>query len=231
MGALGLIGGLIQKRPDVPEFKPVDAQAEQRKAISGNQSALPDAMKLAGDVNAFNQDQLLSALRKSIPNFDALQKRGSQIVEDFTAPGIPKDIQDLIQRRSAAKSLGGGYGGSEAAKNLELRDLGLTGLELAGKKMAALESWIGFARQNATSPMMDVSSMFIAPQQQIGLAVSERDKQFNRDWANEVNRANNAWETILGKEMQNTEGQIMSLASSVAGSYFGGGGKGGMFGG
>ena len=124
----------------------------------------------------------------------------------------------MIQRKSASQALGGGYGGSQAHSNLTLRDLGLTGLDLAGKKLNAAESWLGFARRNIAAPQFDISSMFLTPQQQIGLSTSERDKQFNRDWSNEVNRANNAWETILGKEMQNTESQMMSMISSVAGS-------------
>jgi hypothetical protein len=218
MGLFSLVGGLIQKRPDVPEFKQVDAQAEQMKAIGGNQAALPGASKLAGDINAANQDMLLANLRKAIPNYDKTMQNTSQMVADFAAPGVPKDLQDLIQRKSAAKAIGGGFGGSQAHTNLELRDLGLTGIDLAGKKLAAAESWLGFARQNAMAPQFDVSSMFLSPQQQINLAVGERDKQFNRDWSNEVNRANNAWETILGKEMQNTEAQMMSMISSVAGS-------------
>ena len=218
---MSLIGGLIQKRPDVPEFKPVDAQAQQMKVISGNQAALPEAQKMASGINAANQDMLLENLRKAVPGYDKISANASKLVEDYTAPGIPKDIQDLIRRKSTARALEGGFGGSQAATNLELRNLGLTGLELAGKKLGAAESWLGFARQNIMAPQFDVSSMFLSPQQQISLAVGERDKQFNRAWSNEVNRANNAWETILGKEMQNTEGQIMGIIQSAAGSLGG----------
>lgn len=223
MGLMGLVGGLIQKRPDVPEFKPINAQEEQQKSITGNIAAFDNASQLASKVNAMNQQQLMDQLRASTPRYDELLKRGSDIVADFAAPGIPKDIQDLIQRKSTAKALAGGFAGSQAGTNLELRDLGLTGLQLAGQKMSAIEGWLGFARQAATAPTMDITSMFLTPQQQIGLAVSERDKQFNRDWSNEVNRANNAWETILGKELQSSEGQIMGMIGSIAGSYFGGG--------
>lgn len=221
MGLFSLVGGLIQKKPDVPEFKPVDAGAEQLKSISGNRAALTGASELAGSVNRFNQGELMDALRSAVPNYDQISANAGKLVEEFTAPGIPKDIQDLIRRKSTARAVEGGYGGSQAATNLELRNLGLTGLELASKKLGAAESWLGFARQNMVAPQFDVTSMFLTPQQQIGLAVSERDKQFNRDWSNEVNRANNAWETILGKEMQSTEGQIVGMVGSVAGSYFG----------
>lgn len=228
MGVFSLIGGLIQKRPDVPEFQKVNAQGEQQKAIEGNIAAFDSASQLANKVNSLNQEQLMSQLRASTPRYDELMKRGSDIVAEFSAPGIPKDLQGLIQRKSAAKALSGGYAGSQAATNLELRDLGLTGLELAGKRMSAIESWLGFARQAATAPTMDVTSMFLSPQQQIGLAVSERDKQFNRDWSNSVNRANNAWETVLGKEMQNSEAQMMSMVTSVLGSLGGAAGGAAM---
>ena len=174
---MGLIGGLIQKRPNVPEFKPVDAQAEQIKAISGNQAALAKASELASGVNSANQDALLESLKKAIPGYEKISANASKLVEDYTAPGIPKDIQDLIRRKSTARALEGGFGGSQAATNLELRNLGLTGLELAGKKLGAAESWLGFARQNIMAPQFDVSSMFLSPQQQISLAVGERDKR------------------------------------------------------
>jgi len=66
MGLMGLIGGLIQKRPDVPEFKKVDAAAEQKSAITGNVAALGGAGELAKGVNALNQGELLAALRGSL---------------------------------------------------------------------------------------------------------------------------------------------------------------------
>lgn len=233
-GLFSFAGNVMKKKVAVPEFKPVDAQAQQAKAIEGNLSNLPEAQRLASEVNTFSQDELIKQLRKAIPNYDELQKRGSEIVTEFSAPGIPKDIQDLIQRRSAAKSLGGGYGGSEAGKNLELRDLGLTGLELAGKKLSAIESWMNFAKSSATSPMMDVTSMFITPQQQISLAVSERDKQFNRDFASNQLQAAQHWRTYLGNEFVEFGGSLKGAGSGMMGGGMGGVGSprksGGSFG-
>lgn len=217
-------GNLMKKRVAVPEFKPVDAQQEQLQAIQGNFAALPEAQALASQVNAFSQDQLLTALRGAIPRFDELNQRGSDLVAEFAAPGIPKDLQALIQRKSAAKSAAGGYAGSQSATNLEARDLGLTGLQLTGQKLSAIESWIGFAKQNTVAPMMDITSQFLRPQEQIALAVSERDKQFNRDFVNSQVTAAQHWRTLMGNEFVEFGGALKGAGSGMMGGGMGGGG-------
>ena len=226
-GLFSFAGNVMKKKVTVPIFNEVNAQAQQEKAIEGNLSALPEASRLASGVNEFNQAELLKQLRNAIPNYDQLQQRGSDIVTEFSAPGVPKDIQDLIQRKSSAKALGGGYGGSQSHTNLELRDLGLTGLELAGKKLNAIESWLGFAKQNAMAPMMDVTSMFITPQQQISLAVSERDKRFNRDFAASVLKAQQHWRTYMGNEFVEFGGTLKGVGAGMMGGGMGGGGAAG----
>ena len=160
-------GNLMKKRVAVPAFVPVNAQQQQMKAIQGNAEAMPELEKLGTSVNQYNQGELLDALRNAIPNYDKIAANAGKLVEDYTAPGIPKDIQDLIRRKSAARATEGGYAGSQAATNLELRNLGLTGLELANKKLGAAESWLGFARQNLVAPQFDVTKMFLTPQDQI----------------------------------------------------------------
>lgn len=219
-------GNLMKKRVAVPEFKPIDSQAEQKKAVDANAANLPGAQSLASDVNRFNQAELMDALRSAIPNFDQIAENTNRLVQDFTAPGIPQDIQDLIRRKSTARAVEGGYGGSQAATNLELRNLGLTGLELASKKLGAAESWLGFARQNMVAPQFDVTSMFLTPQQQIALSVSERDKQFNRDFANNQISAAQHWRTLMGNEFVEFGSSLKGAGSGMIGSGMGGGGGG-----
>jgi hypothetical protein len=170
------------KKPSVPKFLPISAQAEQGKAVGANLANFGDMTKLSSEVNQYNQDQLLSMLRSTIPGYDKMVQGVAGNINSQLNGEIPADVQALIQRKAASKSLTGGYGGSGMARNLEARDLGLTSLQLTQQGLNNAESWIANARQYQTPSMMDVSSMFITPQQQIAQSTYERDAQWNRNW-------------------------------------------------
>ncbi len=182
MAVGGVIGGLLSgKKPKVPAFRKVDATAEQGNAISGNLSNFDQAAELTGKTNEFTQEQLIESLRRAIPGYDDMVSKSSSVIEGQLRGELSQDVQDQISRRAAARGLAGGFSGSGMARNLELRDLGLTSLQ---QTQAGLTNSMNFLRNQAgiaVGPQMNVTSMFLSPSQRIAHEVGERNLEFQRN--------------------------------------------------
>lgn len=170
------LGG--DKKARVPYLKPIDIDGEQSAAIAANQSMLPAAQKLAGDVNLFNQSQMEGAFNQALPGYDRIKQQVADNISALTKGQIPDDVANEIFRRTSSQAYAGGFGGSGMARNLSARNLGLTSLDLMGQGQDSAQKWLS----STVAPQMDVTSMFISPMQRIGVRTAERDTQFNRDW-------------------------------------------------
>lgn len=217
-----IIGGLLQEKPKVPEFKGVDVQAEQAKATTGNIANFGQASQLGAKVNQFNQDQLLGMLRKAIPGYDNIMNQGSNLIQSYMRGEIPQDVKNQIGRNSAETSIAGGYGGSGMARNLEARDLGLTSLQLTQQGLSSADKWLNSAAARSTPQMFDVTSMFVSPMQQTAVSIGERDSRFQRDWVKNQLDAEYSLGTVVGRAIIKTDDQITQMLSSVAGSAMSG---------
>jgi hypothetical protein len=215
---------LFGKKPKLPDLKEVSLQEEQKKSIEGNRSVLPELMGLAREVNAFNQEETMKAREASLPGYkNVLAKTQEQLMSQLKGE-IPKDVQDLIQNQAAARSLGGGYGGSGASRNLVARDLGLTSLGIVDKGLAAADRWLTTGSRFLTGPTFDVTSAFITPMQQAGFTVNERNTRWNYQWfKNQLDAQPEPWQQAIDQITTWLE----SSATSYAGMAMGGGGGGG----
>lgn len=158
--------------PDYPELD--DAQEE---ATRFNTNRLPDITELGSKVNAFNQDELERMLRHAIPNLTEINEGVGDSLASMVRGQLPKDVADLIERKSAEKAVGGGFTGSGMHRNMSARDLGLTSLELTQRGISSAERWISSARQSQTAPLYDVTSMFVSPAQQF----AAKEGKYQRD--------------------------------------------------
>lgn len=173
IGGVGsLVGGLLGagSKPKLPPFTPVDAQAEQQKAIGGNLANFQNASELASKASSFDQDTLTNQLRKAIPGYDQIVQKASQNIESQLSGQINPDVAAQVQRASAARALAGGYAGSGAAGNLSARDLGLTSMQIQQQGFGNALNYIQNQRQTATAAPTSVTSMFLTPAQRIGVA-------------------------------------------------------------
>lgn len=216
-----IVGGLLQEKPDVPKFTPIDTTKEQAKAVAGNIANFGQISKLAGQANTFNQEELNKMLESAIPGYHSMVTSIGGRINDFLSGTIPKDVMGNVERSSAYRSLSGGYGGSGMARNLVARDLGLTSLQLIEKGIDAGSRWIATAKANTVAPQFDVSSMFITPQQRIATTMWNKEGQFNRDWLNNQVKAEYSTGTVVGKAIVKTDDQITQMLSSAAGSAAG----------
>jgi hypothetical protein len=219
---------LFGKKPKLPDLKDVSLQEEQKKSIAGNKSVLPELMGLASEVNAFNQAETMKAREASLPGYkNVLSKTQEQLMSQLKGE-IPQDVQDQIQNMSAARSLGGGYGGSGVAGNRVARDLGLTSLGIVDKGLAAADRWLTTGSRYLTGPTFDVTSAFIKPMEQARFAVDERNTRWNYQWfKNQLDAQPEPWQQAIDQITTWLE----SSATSYASMAMGGGGMGGMGGG
>jgi len=88
-------------------------------------------------------------------------------------------VQRAITDRAAARSVQGGFGGSQFARNLELRDLGLTSLQRIDTAMG--QSAQALSQYASMTPRSSVGSMFLSPQARLTFAQGERNQRFERD--------------------------------------------------
>lgn len=218
-----MIGGLLESKPKVPQFYPIDTTKEQGKAVAGNISNLPDITKLAGSVNTFNQAELDRMLESAVPGFHKMLGDTRDRISGFIKGELPQDVVESIGRSAAFKSLSGGFGGSGMARNLVARDLGLTSLQLMQQGVDAGSRWLATARQAAVAPQFDPSSMFITPAQRIAVTQFNRTGQFQRDWMQNQLDSQYSTGTIVGRGLADIGQGITGLATSVAGSAAGGG--------
>lgn len=216
-----IIGGLLQEKPDVPVFKPIDTTKEQSAAVRGNIANFADISKLAGDANMFNQEQLNKMLESAIPGYRSMVSNIGGKINSMLSGELPSDVSEQVGRNAAYRSLSGGYGGSGMARNLVARDLGMTSLDLISKGIDAGSRWITTAKQNTVANQFDVASMFITPQQRIQTQMWNREGQFQRDWMKNQVDAEYSAGTIVGKAIVKTDDQITAMAASVAGSAAG----------
>ena len=224
---MAIIGTLIGKaafgdsafgtKPIVPELRAINIDQVQQQAAAGNQAALPQLSELASSVNASNAKQTRAVLDMQLPGQtqQAVDFVGSQLRGE-----VPMDVQQLIQNRSASSAFSLGVPGSGIARNINLRDLGLTSL---GQKQQGLQNYGALAGLLAPQKF-DVSSMFYSPQQRLAFDVSERNDQFKRNFAaNQISAAPDPFAQSMTQALINDEESIMKMAGSVVGAASNGG--------
>lgn len=247
---MGLFGDLIQSamggfpsKPNVPAWQNLSLSNAQTQAIAANQAALPASQGLVSGVNQFTRDQIQQMLEQAIPGFQKIAGSASSTISDLLAGKIPGDVQQAVQSASAARAVGGGYGGTGMHSNLVARDLGLTSLDLTGKGLSSAQSWLQTMNSIYSPGMMNVSSMFISPMQQFETEMQNQEAAWGVNWLqNQINALPDPATAAISKDlggMADTAAMAIPYfgafygASSMGGgggigSLLGGGGGGGL---
>lgn len=220
--------GLRGKDPNslvVPPAPNVDPSAQQINAATGNLAVLPKAEELAGATNEATARQFLAMMEKLIPGFANISKTIAGNIGSMVRGELPKDVEALIGRKAAEKGIVRGTGGSQFDDYGQLRDLGLTSLEMTDRGLNSAQRWMSSQPQP-----FNVTSMFLNPAQRIA----------TEQW-NEVNRFNAQFMrnqiSMLPSNEDMAYAQILdyvaTFATTAAGAGMGGigGGAAGMAGG
>lgn len=224
-----ILGGVT--KPTVPDWKDILLSDEQGKAIAANQAALPGAEALVSASNSFSQDQITKMLEQAIPGYSAMVGSASGNIESMLKGEIPTDVSNAVRMNSASRALSGGFGGSDSARNLTSRDLGLTSLDLTGKGISAAETWMQNMNSLFRPSMIDVSSMFVTPQQMFSDTFQNQEQSWNVQWLkNQIKAMGDPTWTAIGQFVGGIGDALASVALGSMGgntSIPAGGGSGG----
>jgi hypothetical protein len=223
--ALGLYGD----KPKVPRFKPIDIGKETATASEENLAALPGVAEFSSQFNKLAGQQLRDALEGMLPGYSDLNAGITQQIKSLLSGQVPKDVENLLQRRAAERGLSIGAQGSEFGDNQFLRNLGLTSLQLTQQGLDSASRWIG---QNAAmTPTYNMNQAFLPLQDRIGLRERENQFAWQRNWLrNQVHAMPSPSQQAYAQGITSEFEMITQLAGSVAG-YAAGGAAGGGGGG
>ncbi len=199
-----------------------NASAAQQQALGYNGGALTKDFELANQVNNFQLGQALRGYNRIQPYFQQLQAQLGSNALSMARGQLPADVVGSIGRAAASRGLASGFGqgangggAGTALGSLNLRNLGLTSLQVSqqGNQLGLALN----AQAGALAPsLFDPASMFVSPalalsaQQFNAGALNQRD-QLNAGYANAANTQNVGLQnSILQQQAQN------SLASSNA---------------
>ena len=177
---MGFLNKIFGSKVKVPKFKEIDPDKEIDEAFRSIQQRMPEGKRVARSIAEADAETALAVLEQFAPGSQAAIQQQMQNIQAGLRGELPEDVQRLVTDRAAARAFAGGFGGSGAARALELRDLGLTSLQRIDTAMG--QSAQAFATIRGLMPQQQsVSSMFLMPGQRIALAQSERNARLQRD--------------------------------------------------
>lgn len=177
---MGFLNKIFGSKVKVPKFNEIDPDKEIDEAFRSIQQRLPEGQRVAKSIAEADAETALAVLEQFAPGSQAAIQQQMQNIQAGLRGELPEDVQRLVTDRAAAQAFAGGFGGSGAARALELRDLGLTSLQridtAMGQSAQAFQTIRGLMPQRQS-----VGSMFLSPADRINLAQSERNARFQRD--------------------------------------------------
>lgn len=225
-----MMHALLSEKPVVPKYPLVDFEKEQKAAIEGNISNLPIMEQLASSVNKFASSEIEQQMERAMPGYRQLVNQETANIAAMSRGELPEDVSRLLKQRSAEAGIALGTSGSQHQKFDELRNLGLASLDITNRGLDAATRWIASAQSR--SPTVDVTSMFVTPQQRIQVKLQENANVFQRNWLKaKIGAIPSGGKAALITLFDNIEEIGSSVLKMYAGGAMGGGGGGGMMGG
>lgn len=205
IGGAALLGGAAmsasaasrQRRDlrNIANTPPVDIGETYREAISG--TPVNDLSEFARTLNVADERELERMLNAAIPGYSDLQAQRAGNVASQLRGELAPDVEREIFNSSIARALSGGYGGSPAARNLAVSDLGLSSLELQQLGMQNASNLI------SSTPMINpvsAASLTITPQQVLALRSNERAQRMGaQTTAAQAPSSTGVWGSALGQ--------------------------------
>lgn len=243
-----------------PNPKMFDWQSAFQSVLGANRNTREQRYDEARKQNAFNTAEAKRMYRSMQPYFDSLQAQQGKNALSFAQGELPQDVVANIGRAAAQRGIQGGYAmgaGSgapgSALSNLNLRQLGLTSLDLS-KYGTQLSMDVNSLAQRLSPQLANPEAQMLSLAQGMGYMnentnrLNESNRYWNTlqnqaEWDNvstlnfankaiaDANLASRAAEAKMWQEMGNSSGQSGSSAMSGGMSMFGGGGGGGGTGG
>jgi hypothetical protein len=202
---------------------------------NAQQSDLYGLNTTATAADAMSNQEFQDMLTKVDPDLMKQISSIGSLATSYLSGQIPQDVQDQIQRATAQQAMSGGYAGTQMARNLTSRDLGLTSLDLQQKGIAASQTAANMAR-GVTPSYTAISSLLFTPAQL--LARQDQASYYNTDIKNQqaiANAGNQLAAQMYASKLQSssqagTSSAINQGINSLFGSGTTSGSKGGALG-
>jgi len=177
--------------PQIPELTEVNFDDIQRRHLSSMGSTFDDAAGITTRASEKSQESLIAQLERAIPGYRNMVTSAAKNIGDFLSGKVPIDVANRLADHASSRAQAWGMGsGSGMARNLEMRDFGLTSMDAIQK---GLDSFNQFSRtQKETSTVQEISptSLYLSARDRLSHEEQERTSRFNRDlYASEVSAA------------------------------------------
>ena len=239
-----LIGANQIKAPKTAQYTPVDLQAEQAKAVSGNLAKIESIEKLTSKTNTYNQSEATRLMEQAIPGWSQLRSAATaQAQKLLTNPyELDSDTQEYLAKQAAERGISAGTRGQFSDFSY-LKDFGITSMQAAQSRISQAQSLMGTLASTSprVNPMSPIS-MYITPQAQAEETRFTNVRQQETQQAQynaEAARNNWKWQSYMNSWAQhNAEmGSIwssgltgMGSTSNIVGNTGASGAGGGMVG-
>lgn len=164
-----------------PNYQPVDLQAEQRNAITGNLSAEPTIEELLSRADRYTQGQARSLMEMAMPGFGKLQERFMTLAGDnLKNPyALPPGVSENLTRIAAERGINTGVHGQAQDYSL-LRDFGVNMLQYGDSRVNQAQSLLTTIGNLSprVSPMSPLS-FYVTPMQQASNADNTQQTLLN----------------------------------------------------
>jgi hypothetical protein len=120
---------------------------------------------------------------------------------------LPADVAQAVTRSAAGKAIAGGFGGSQLAGSLGLRDLGITSLQTMQQGLSAAERWIASSTASSVPQLHNLAQMFFTPAQLYQGALQQRGQ--NMGVGTQAAMAAGGAEGVIGGFLGNLGGMAM----------------------
>lgn len=214
--AISLASTLLKpKQKSAAVAPPIDLNAEAKKSITGNIENQDDIEALLSRANTFNQDQNIDLMEQAMPGYGALSKSLTETAQrQLDDPyGLPKDVEQNIQRLAAERGIRAGTSGEINDFSL-LRDFGINSLQYGQQNINSAKGITGLLasiapKVNPLSPM----SFYVTPTQTADVAAGNRSAQ---------QAGNNAATAAANQNNADMWGGLVKTAGNLYAAYNGG---------
>lgn len=223
------LSALWENKPEVPDFHWTDLVQQQLQTAEGNLQSLELGEQIGSDVNDFMRGERAKTLA-GVPGLDDLETQTVDNLKRWLSGELGDDLTSTVQRGANARAFSGGYQGSGMGRNLEARDLGLTGLQLQQSAVPLAGQYMSGATGRRAIPEWNPASMFINPMAAAEFNARQSNQMFNRDWlAERIKNQPEPWQQSIMDSTAAASAAGDQLLMSYAGMAMGS--PGGMMGG
>lgn len=178
-------------QPAFQNYSPVSPNTGYEQFLQSGKYA-PRINRMLQNITNRDNRQFRKDIDANTPNYRSSLRQLDQNVAGWNRGELSPETSAAVRRNSAFNAISGGYGGSEAARNLTARDLGLTSDSLQ-QRGAQLLPQVFAQSQDLDPHKANTLSYFMNPQQLFGAEVGQQqyaNQVYNTNQTNAANIAN-----------------------------------------